>query len=96
MTPGFTGHPERRVIQRFIRIGLFPFRQRRSGLGFQLLPGSLLDVFGGIDAEAVNAVITYPLTQPVGQIIARRIAWNHFCRRIRLLLIEIRQPGRGG
>ena len=34
VAPGLAGHPERRIIQRFIRTGFFPFRQRFSGLGF--------------------------------------------------------------
>ena len=34
MSPRFAGHPERRRIQRFIRIGFLPLRQRGGGLGF--------------------------------------------------------------
>ena len=48
-------------------------------------------MLGGIDAEAVDAVVAYPLAQPVGQIIARRVAWDRFGRGIRLMAIEVRQ-----
>ena len=50
-------------------------------------------MLGGIDAEAVDAVVAHPLAQPVGQIIARRIAGDRFGRGIRLMAIEVWQAG---
>ena len=48
-------------------------------------------MFGGIDAEAIDAVVTYPLAQPVCQIVARRIARDRFRCGVWFMVIEVRQ-----
>ena len=51
-------------------------------------------MFGGIDAEAIDAVVAYPLAQPVRQVVARRIARDRFRRSVRFMAIEVRQARR--
>ncbi len=53
--------------------------------------GVHLHMFGGIDAEAIDAVVTYPLAQPVCQIVARRIARDRFRCGVWFMAIEVRQ-----
>ena len=91
VAPGFTGHPEWRIVEFFVRVGGFPRGQRLACLVFQLLPGFRLNVLSGIDPEAVDAVVTYPLAEPVGQVISRREIRHHFRVGVGLVLIKVRQ-----
>ena len=70
IAPALAGHPEVLIPAGACLGGvvLSPIVKRGDALGFELLPGSLLNVLGGIAAEAVDAVGLYPVGEPAGDV----------------------------